>query len=109
MHGLEQTMYPGTKHICTFGNRKMISGEKLLAFCTDNNLILTNTMFETSKKTTWMRPRFKHWHQIDFIVNKSDVLSDERSQLLHRILTHTEKDLQKAHIHKTDQAKGPSP
>ena len=35
-------------------------------------LIVTNTMFKQKdeRKTTWMHPRSKHWHMIDFIISR---------------------------------------
>ena len=78
--GADSTVWSET--IGKFGMGKINSnGEKLLAFCTENKLVITNTLFKTPecKKSTWMHPRSKHWHQIDFIItrqsDKSDVLS----------------------------------
>ncbi|KAK2193222.1 hypothetical protein NP493_16g02020 [Ridgeia piscesae] len=35
-------------------------------------LIVTNTMFKQKdeRKTTWMHPRSRHWHMIDFIITR---------------------------------------
>ena len=46
------------------------NGELLLALCSEFELIVTNTMFKQKdeRKTTWMHPRSKHWHMIDFHV-----------------------------------------
>ena len=46
------------------------NGELLLALCPEFELIATNTMFKQKDehKTTWMHPRYKHWHMIDFII-----------------------------------------
>ena len=46
------------------------NGELLLALCSEFELIVTNTMFKQKdeRKTTWMHPRSKHWHMIDFII-----------------------------------------
>ena len=44
----------------------------LLALCSEFELIVTNTMFKQKdeRKTTWMHPRSKHWHMIDFIITR---------------------------------------
>ena len=48
------------------------SGELLLALCSEFELIVTNTMFKQKdeRKTTWMHPRSRHWHMIDFIITR---------------------------------------
>ena len=55
------------------GIRKCNSNvELLLALCSEFELIVTNTMFKQKdeRKTTWMHPRSKHWHMIDFIITR---------------------------------------
>ena len=46
--------------------------EFLLAMCSDFELVVTNTMFKQKdeRKTTWMHPRSRHWHMIDFIITR---------------------------------------
>ena len=36
--------------------------------CAEHELLITNTVFRipTRRKTSWMHPRFKHWHLIDY-------------------------------------------
>ena len=48
------------------------NGELLLALCSEFELIVKNTMFKQKdeRKTTWMHPRSKHWHMIDFIFTR---------------------------------------
>ena len=48
------------------------NSELLLALCSEFELIVTNTMFKQKdeRKTTWMHPRSKHWHMIDFIITR---------------------------------------
>ena len=48
------------------------NGELLLALCSDFELIVTNTMFKQKdeRKNTWMHPRSRHWHMIDFIITR---------------------------------------
>ncbi|KAK2160595.1 hypothetical protein NP493_1637g00009 [Ridgeia piscesae] len=48
------------------------NGELLLALCSEFELIVTNTMFKqkNERKTTWMHPRSRHWHMIDFIITR---------------------------------------
>ena len=44
--------------------------ELLLALCSEFELLMTNTVFKQKdeRKTTWMHPRSRHWHMIDFII-----------------------------------------
>ena len=48
------------------------NGELLLALCSEFELIVTNTMFKQKdeRKNTWMHPRSKHWHMVDFIITR---------------------------------------
>ena len=52
------------------------NGRLLLELCTEQQVVLTNTVFQQKDrlKTNWMPPRFKHWHQIDYVlVHKGDL------------------------------------
>ena len=55
------------------------NGLLLLRTCATYGLAITNTMFRlpTRNKTSWMHPRSKHWHLIDYIIvrakDKQDV------------------------------------
>ncbi|CAF3198492.1 unnamed protein product [Rotaria sp. Silwood2] len=49
------------------------NGQRLIGFCSMNNLVISNTFFEHKPihKMTWMHPGNKKWHMIDdTIVNK---------------------------------------
>ena len=54
------------------------NGLLLLSFCAEKGLIITNTLFEfpVIHKSTWMHPRSKHWHQIDFIIARRRDIKD---------------------------------
>ena len=55
------------------------NGLLLLRKCAVHELLITNTVFRlpTRRKTTWMHPRSKHWHLIDYVIvrrkNRQDV------------------------------------
>jgi len=46
------------------------NGLLLLELYTEQQLVITNTIFQQkdSLKTTWMHPRSKHWHLIDYVL-----------------------------------------
>lgn len=46
------------------------NGMRLLTLCSEHNLTITNTIFQqkTKYKTSWMHPRSKHWHLIDYVI-----------------------------------------
>ncbi|XP_062841273.1 uncharacterized protein LOC134300780 [Trichomycterus rosablanca] len=46
------------------------NGLLLLSLCADNNLTITNTLFRQADKykSTWMHPRSKQWHLIDYVI-----------------------------------------
>ena len=49
----------------------------LLELCTDQQLVITNTIFQQKDrlKTIWMHPQSKHWHLIDYIlVHKHEII-----------------------------------
>ena len=49
------------------------NGLLLLMKCTEHNLVITNTIFESKERyqTTWMHPRSKHWHLLDYVITRS--------------------------------------
>jgi len=57
------------------------NGSLLLRTCATHELIITNTIFRQANrnKTTWMHPRSKHWHLIDYIITKT---ADRRDVLI---------------------------
>ena len=62
-----------------FGIGKMNSnGLHLLQLCTHFNLAITNTFFRQKQrhKVTWIHPRSKHGHLIDFIITRKQDLGD---------------------------------
>lgn len=46
------------------------NGLLLLETCTANDLLITNTVFRlpNRNKTSWMHPRSKHWHLLDYVI-----------------------------------------
>ena len=46
------------------------SGLRLLSLCSELGLAITNTFFQLCDmhKTSWMHPRSKHWHLIDYVI-----------------------------------------
>lgn len=52
----------------------------LLSKCAEHKLVITNTSFQQAnkRKTTWMHPRSKQWHLIDYVIVKESDLKDVR-------------------------------
>ncbi|KAJ7414291.1 craniofacial development protein 2-like protein [Willisornis vidua] len=50
----------------------------LLEFCAEQQLTITNTIFQQkdSLKTTWIHPRSKHWHLIDYVLVQQRFVRD---------------------------------
>ena len=56
------------------------NGLPLLRKCAEHELLITNTVFRlpTRRKTTWMHPRSKHWHLIDYVIVRRKDRQDVR-------------------------------
>ncbi|CAH0724329.1 unnamed protein product, partial [Brenthis ino] len=54
------------------------NGQRLLEFCSQNQLCITNTYFKGKfmRKVSWMHPRSKHWHQLDVVLYRKKNLQD---------------------------------
>ena len=61
------------------------NGERLLRLCSEFGLTITNTISQLRDKfkTTWMHPRSKHWHLLDYVIVRQ---SDVRDVLLTRAM-----------------------
>jgi hypothetical protein len=46
------------------------NGMTLLTLCAKHDLIVTNTLIlqKNKYKTSWMHPRSKHWHLVDYVL-----------------------------------------
>ena len=54
------------------------NGTLLLSMCSQFDLCITNTMFQqtNNRKTTWMHPRTKKWHMIDYVITRQRDIKD---------------------------------
>ncbi|XP_076028443.1 uncharacterized protein LOC143017538 [Oratosquilla oratoria] len=54
------------------------NGLMLLSMCAENQLAITNTMFRQADKykTTWLHPRSRQWHLIDFVICRQRDIRD---------------------------------
>jgi len=57
---------------------KATTSLRLLEVCSEFSLCITNTMFQLQNKfkISWMHPRSKHWHLIDFVIVRRSDLRD---------------------------------
>ena len=48
------------------------NGLLLLQTCSEHSLLITNTVFRLPhrNRTSWMHPRSKHWHLIDYVITR---------------------------------------
>ena len=75
--GKDHTTYEGV--IGKFGKgKKNQNGDLLLNFCTEHDLSITNTFFLQPDKNyyTWMHPRSKHFHLLDYVTVRKENLTD---------------------------------
>lgn len=54
------------------------NGIRLLSLCAEHSLNITNTTFQLKNKykTSWMHPRSKHWHLLDYVIVRQSDLRD---------------------------------
>ncbi|XP_050344603.1 uncharacterized protein LOC126769729 [Nymphalis io] len=54
------------------------NGTRLLSLCAELDISITNTFFRFSDKfrTSWMHPRSKHWHLLDYVIVRRKDLRD---------------------------------
>ncbi|XP_005106608.1 craniofacial development protein 2-like [Aplysia californica] len=67
--GTENKVWPTC--LRPFGLQKINENDqRLLEFCTNNNLCITNTFYsgKDRHRVSWYYPKSRHWHQIDFII-----------------------------------------
>ena len=67
--GKESQVWSGA--LGNHGVGKMNSnGLRLLTLCTEHDLTITNTLFQLRDKykNSWMHPRSKQWHLIDYVI-----------------------------------------
>ena len=59
----------GTDHQAWHNSNRLL----LLRTCATHDLAITNTMFclPTRNKTSWMHPRSRHWHLIDYVITRA--------------------------------------
>ena len=69
--GRDCTTWPRVLGHHSVGNENS-NGSLLLQTCAQHELAITNTIFQqaTKYKTTWMHPRSKHWHMLDYVITR---------------------------------------
>jgi len=69
--GDNHELWPGVLGRESHGNCNA-NGELLLELCAEHRLNITNSNFRLRRrfKTTWMHPRSKHWHTLDYIITR---------------------------------------
>ncbi len=75
--GQDHSTWPSV--IGKYGCGKLNSnGELLLSVCSEHQLCITNTFFKhrPAHKYSWMHPRSKNWHLIDFVITRQRDLPD---------------------------------
>ncbi|KAK6976599.1 craniofacial development protein 2 [Biomphalaria glabrata] len=67
--GNDYSAWPGVLGKHDIGNCND-NGRLLLELCSDAKLAITNAIFQQKSrfKTTWIHPRSKHWHLLDYII-----------------------------------------
>ena len=62
------------------------SGLQLLSLCSEMGLAITNTFIQLRgmHKTYWMHPRSKHWHLIDYVIDRLRDLNEVKITLTMR-------------------------
>lgn len=62
---------------CGVGNANS-NGTMLLSACSKHSLAITNTFFRLphKRRTSWMHPRSKQWHLIDYVITRQRDLRD---------------------------------
>ena len=64
------------------------NGSLLLTMCAEFQLVITDTLFQQAEKykSSWMHPRSKHWHLIDYIINRQRDIHDVRKTRVMRCI-----------------------
>ena len=65
------------------------NGRSLLEFCSEHQLIITNTLFQQRDRfnATLRHPRSKHWHLLDYVLTRQH---DTRDVLHTRVMTNAD-------------------
>jgi hypothetical protein len=77
------------------------NGQRLLEFCSRNQLCVTNTYFKgkLSRHVSWKHPRSGHWHQLDMILSrKNDLRETLHTRTFHSAECDTDHSLVMARI-----------
>ena len=75
--GKDFSTYKGVLGKHSKGNKNS-NGDLLLSLCTQKDLCITNTFFDQPDKNffSWMHPRSKHWHLLDYILTRREDLPE---------------------------------